>query len=494
MARHLLIHILVALFALNVASGEPFFTIISSKWSKQAPKDGSGIWNDGLDKNTGQRISTYVPSMEVNVIAQQAIRSKNTIARIYYYDSSGKMIGQATPSFSTRSGRDKYAVPLIYPEKKRVSLYFAVPVKLPANFSSVVVFGDQYEVAARAYPDSPVARFEFPEKKLFLSPTLSGIVRELAISNVIEYPVKTLNPNQPQITLFVRFPKGAEDARTAKGVMAICVLANGLGEIRNMLHKMDEGEGLSWRMKFAEENQLAVVIWGARRLWDPSKNFDDLDKKTAREIDASFDAVAISWTRGIRQLGLEYGLPQQSFLLSGSSGAAQWAHRLALRNPEFFLAVNVHIPSSFDQPSLVANRVLWCLTTGELEVGYARSLRFMAECRRLGYPMIYKAYIGLGHQGTPAAENLGRTFFNYALGLAEDRKMYDLKNPLKAPEINTNLNPILAPWVENFKNPAFIADIINQEVYSAGGEKLLVPEQFQVALPNKELAEAWKHR
>lgn len=47
------------------------------------------------------------------------------------------------------------------------------------------------------------------------------------------------------------------------------------------------------------------------------------------------------------------------------------------------------------------------MTTGELEAGYQRSLRFYGECRKLGYPIIYKAIPGLGHEGNDSAHELG---------------------------------------------------------------------------------------
>jgi hypothetical protein len=169
------------------------------------------------------------------------------------------------------------------------------------------------------------------------------------------------------------------------------------------------------------------------------------------------------------------------------SGAAQWAYRLALRKPDYFLAIHVHVPSSFDQPTPEARKVLWLLTTGELERGYERAKRFYGECRQLGYPMTFKAFVGLGHAGSPLADELGLKFFELALDMKDQRHEFDeaiKKNDLARFKASDG------PWLSDFQSPESYGDIVNQEVFGFS-QKDMIPEAFQTPLPTKEIAEAW---
>jgi hypothetical protein len=178
--------------------------------------------------------------------------------------------------------------------------------------------------------------------------------------------------------------------------------------------------------------------------------------------------------------------------LWGESASAQYACRLALRKPEYFLAVHAHIPSSFDKPTPEASRILWCLTTGELEAGHERSLRFYEQCRALGYPMIYKAIVGLGHERSPIANDLGEKFFEYALSVRGQRLTYDQKvnNPLAQFQMAQANSGSPLPWLASFQEPAFIGDVVNQDMFSSD-QTDMVPLGFRTPLPTKEIAEAW---
>jgi hypothetical protein len=158
-----------------------------------------------------------------------------------------------------------------------------------------------------------------------------------------------------------------------------------------------------------------------------------------------------------------------------------------LRTPDYFLAVHVHIPSSFDKPTAEAARVLWCLTTGENESGYERSLRFLTECRGMGHPILYRAVPGLGHRSHPVTDRLGTLFFDYALGLREERRECDES---AAGGIRKGQPP--HPWPVSFREPEFVGDVVNQQTFRAGKDAEWVPEAFRTDIPTKALAEAWK--
>ena len=163
--------------------------------------------------------------------------------------------------------------------------------------------------------------------------------------------------------------------------------------------------------------------------------------------------------------------------MMGSSGAAQYAQRLALRRPERFLAVHAHIASSFDIPVKGGASLLWCVTTGENEMGYERSRRFFKAARDLSYPIIYKAYPGLGHEGSAKVTELGFTCFEFAL--AE-----------QAHAVKLNGGKFAKPdWAKIFKSSDYVADVFNQSVYPKA-DAICVPQEFRMLLP-AAIREAW---
>ena len=156
--------------------------------------------------------------------------------------------------------------------------------------------------------------------------------------------------------------------------------------------------------------------------------------------------------------------------MMGSSGAAQYAQRLALRRPERFLAVHVHIASSFDVPVKKGASLLWCVTTGENELGYARSRRFFRAARDLYFPIVYKAYPGLGHEGNAKVTALGFACFDYALA-----------EYARATKLNGG-KPAMPDWADIFSSAPSVADVFNQAVYSKF-DYLCVPVEFRMLLP-----------
>jgi hypothetical protein len=330
--------------------------------------------------------------------------------------------------------------------------------------------------------------FQFPERKLVDKPAF--VTREKADNPLIEHVVKTNVKAQPQITLFLRRPVKARDFSETKGVLALCVLANSVADIKKRLQEADVKDDLSGPLRFAEKHNLAILCWGSRSLWNPDANWDELKRRAEAAQDHVLDGVAEAWERGVGELSRKHGIPRDNFLLWGASGSAQYAARLALRAPQHFLAVRVHIPSSFDEPTHEGSKVLWCLSTGEEEVGYDRSLRFLAACQKLGYPIIYKAIPELGHSGHPVTERLGIAFFEYALSMREEKEKFLKELPKTGSETSREkLKYPLRPWPNSFKNPEFQGDVFRQKIYtpeeSASVTALLIP------LPTAAIAEAW---
>lgn len=303
-----------------------------------------------------------------------------------------------------------------------------------------------------------------------LKPAWTALSRQRT-QGVIEHCVKLKAKSYPQITMFLRLPKGG-DAPT--GVLCLCVLAENPGEVRE---KIRDGKG--GLFDFAERHRLAILGWGSRSLWDPALNWDELPRDRAKAIDETFDQVAVGWSSGVRWFAQRYGIPESGFLMQGGCGAGQFVQRLALRKPERFLAVHADIPGSFDVPTRNGKDILWCLTTGErLEGGYERSLKFFAAVRALHYPIVYKAYPGVSHmQGTAQSGALGRVCFEYAL------RQYDRATRLAGGR------PARPDWNDLFASATEIADIANQRVFPVE-DYSCIPIEYRMLLPDA-LKDAW---
>ncbi len=444
-----------------------------------------------LDKR-GKPIVNQVPTpfIAAHVSAKEQVKADTVMAKAYFYDENRQLIA-TVPAPSLIQGDWSVFVP----KDEKQLILFSVPdnVLSQENWSAVVVFGDAKGVDAQDYSEgNQVADYDFPEKKILEDKNGPPIERKTAMDPLIEHVVQTENPKQPQITLFLRPPLGMTDASQAKGVLCMSLLAGSLDGVKRQLQGFEAGQDLQGILKFAEDHKLIILCWGSRGLWNPHKNWDDLSADSAWNTDKGFDDVADAWSKGVQYFVKEYGIPSNGYLLWGVSGSAQYACRLALRKPDYFLAIHAHIPSSFDKPTLEGRKVLWCLTTGELEPGHKRSLRFYAQCRALGYPMIYKAIVGLGHAGSPIADRIGLRFFEFALSIQDQRSAYDLSlsNPLQFQLAQTDAQA--QPWPESFRKPAFVGDAVNQGMVPYD-QMARVPMGFRVPLPTKEIAQAWNN-
>lgn len=412
-------------------------------------------------------------------------------AKAYFFDGKNKLVAQAKLAEAGKKNDRGYTAPVLMHGNEGVNLYFAIPEKVRnMTWKAVVVFGDKHEAKSICYPPTERDFFlEYPEKKLVYDRTPKRVVRKAAMDPLIEHVVKTRNPEMPQITLFLRPPPGIADASEIKGVMAICVLAGSVDEIKREMQKPELSGDYNGLFAFANRNKLAIISWGSRRLWDPGRNFDELPKEEAKKIDNSLDTVAAAWTRGVEELAGKYDLPKSNYLLWGNCGSAQWAQRLCLRRPEFFLATYIHMPGSYDKPTPEAANVLWCLTIGELEGGYERSKRWVKAARELGYPIIYKAIPGLGHASHPDAIALSFEFYEFALSQKVAREEYEATRASSLSEA-LRADGARKPWSELFQEPPFYGDMVNQELFPSD-QVGMIPPGFRISLPTKKIADVW---
>lgn len=504
-----IISLILSLFiciGLTRVNADDFFDLKGIRFYQKPPSEGPAVFTEKqtLDPGTQKKVivKTFVPCLQVRIGVKEQIKASSVFAHAYFFDQNKALVAtSAAPADVDQGMNQKYAWPVILPKEKEQVVFFAVPdqVLQQQDWSAVVVFGDSKGVDAQllSVSDSEMNRlddYDYPEKGILENKDGPPIERKPAMDPLIEHVVETYNPQQPQITIFLRPPLGMSDATEAKGVLCMSLLADSLEGVKRQLQGFEGGQELRGILKFAQEHKLIIICWGSRGLWDPHKNWDDLSPDIAWNTDKAFDQVATAWEKGVKYYVDQYGIPSHGYLLWGMSGSAQYACRLALRKPDYFLAIHAHIPSSFDKPTLEGRKVLWCLTTGEEESGYKRSLHFYAQCRALGYPMIYKAIMHLGHQGSPIADNLGLKFFEYALNIRDQRFAYDdtLSDPLKQLQTAQADNMQSQPWLDSFRKPAYVGDAVNQGIVSYDQQER-VPAGFWVPLPTKEIADAWNH-
>ena len=469
-----------------------FFKIQSVKYVDAMPVKGGEIFRNTFKKDAQNRM-IFSPYLEVAVRVGERTQSGTVYAKVYYYNKDKVLIDKAEkPTPVMRTSEKPHPMPVFFEKNKTDMLYFIVPEKVLAtpDWRAVAVFGDALAAVAAMSPNGFPKMYDFPERGQVDNPTRAR--REVAADPVVETVVKTGNAAHPQLTLFMRPPIGMTDMSEAEGVLAMCLLANDVGEVKRRLQEVNAGDEVGELLRFAEKRKLVILCWGSRSLWDGGKNWDELDKDALKQADDIFNVMAAAWAKGVEGFSRRYGMPDKGFLLWGFSASAQYAKRLALRKPQYFLAAHIHISSSYDKPTPDAAQVLWCLTTGESDGGYERSLRFFAECRRMGYPILYKAIPGLGHQGHPVTDRLGLAFFDYALSLRGEKRDYEESAPKASLSKNVQNARPPGPWPVSFREPEFIGDVVNQQVLPASEAAAHIPEAFRVAIPTKALADIWQ--
>lgn len=474
-----------------------FFKIDTVKLLQKEPDDRIGVWQNPSRVNARDGKARFLPCLEVKVSVKENTRSDTTFAKAYFYGEDNKIITtlQSPSPVGTPDIVRKYQVsrPVLYYKDRSNRFFFEIPdVIIKPGWKAVVVFGDSNEVQVATYPQTCSSfQLDYPEKKLAEARSAKRVDRKPAMDPLIKHVVLTKNPTMPQITLYLRPPNGVTDANDIQGILAICILANDVEEIKRDLQKEEMGGDYCGICGFANKHKLAILAWGSNsKLWTKA-NYDDLDPSKEKERKTSFDLVANAWEEGVLELGKKYGIPTKNFLLWGQCASAHLAHALCLAKPDYFLAISINLPGFFEKPTPEASKVLWCVTTGERYYSYDYSLRFVADCKKLGYPIVYKAIVDLGHESSPDAAAMWRAFFEFALTQKALREDYDRKSSNAIDKLRLKKSPQSVPWPESFQHPPYFGNIIYQEVYPAS-QADMIPEGFRTPLPTEEIKKIWE--
>lgn len=401
----------------------------------------------------------FIPYLKVRVTSSVQTYWKRLFGVAYFFSSEGKLIAQEE-AFPVSRGTKHQAFPVYLQRDKPDFVFFKIPFDRDKDWYAVITVGDKEDRAVTTWPEGLNWRgLDFPGKEVLFSDK-SRRKRD-DIDPVEEFAFNTGLSSHPRITYMLRKPKGVKSYSDVKGVLALCLLANSVEDVKDRLQKAEMDDDLTGILSYAEKRHLAVVCWGAWRYWDPYANWDELDRGSARGIADASRENSSAWMRGMKSLSLKYQLPQSGYLLCGFSASAQFSIRLAMCRPHLFKAVYAHVPSSFPKPMPLSKNVLWCLTTGEKEVGYDRSIEFLEAAQVAGYSMIYKAIPGLGHRSHPQADRICEAFFDYVTGVSTN----DLPKP-------------------------FYGDVFRQIV--VGEDEKKIRGGIYVPLPTMQIIDAWR--
>lgn len=384
-------------------------------------------------------------------------------AMAYYFAEDRNLIDSMRPFPIQRENGTSSAMPTYFEAGRPDVLCFPIPkiVDTYAVWHAIVTVGDTNEMSVTTYPRGVVSwgDYEFPEKGFALNPLRMNRVPD--VNPLVEYVHETGIVSHPKITFFLRKPKAVSTFQKARGVLALCLLGHDVDDVKRRLQEAEAKDDLTDVLRFAEDNNLTLLCWGAQRFWNPRMNWDDLTRMEGRVDDTMATDMADAWEMAVRRLVGRYEIQSNGYLLSGFSGAAQYALRLAMKKPQYFLSVHVHVPSSFPKPIPEAKNLLLCVTTGEWETGYDRSIHFLEEAQTAGLSVVYKAIPELGHATHPQATRLGIACFKYVLE-----------------------NPDSRTW-----RPLYRGDVYRQSVFPAS--RTALGEGIWVDLPSRSIATAW---
>ena len=423
----------------------------------------------------------FAPCLEVKLRVASDMPVGKSYARAYFFAPTGKMIGKPVNPIPTQyeKGNPASLLPFYFKQNKAVTVRFLLPVDLKKQdpeWRAVVVFGDDRDATSLLAAESKrtilgdfANAYNFPERKLCLQDSATRGKNEERLTEVV---CLTNLPDYPRYTLFARLPRGVARGRDAKGVLCLSLLAHQVSDVRLALMNNEAKGDIADMISYADNKQLIVLCWAIKAFWNSGKNWDDLTPAEAQTLEYRFGRVASAWETGVKKLAAQYGFEPRNFLIWGYSNSAQFAGRLALKKPEYFAAVHMQNPGSFGKPVAAASKILWSLTMGEVDSGYGRAVKFQEKCHELGYPLIFKAVPGMGHDNDRRSRQLATLVFEYVRSLPADPAQRE-----KA-------------LMVGMENAPFYGDWLNQTM-EKNENRDQIPRRLRVALPTEKLAKIW---
>ncbi len=283
-------------------------------------------------------------------------------------------------------------------------------------------------------------------------------------NDIVTTTVATGVKEFPRIVLALRLPA---DPEPQARILAYSYYFTSVGNVLQLARD----DKFGWN-KFAAKRGMATLTWNVETLWQNQKSFDQIESGDALKQSRTFDAVARALDAGILKLASQYQLRDSGILMYGCSRGANFALRLAMREPQRFSAVVAHIANSFERPQPAAGGVVWAITNGQLDPGAKNARRYYDQCRALGLPFFLRLFPELRHDENKESLGFAMAFFDYIL--SEERTAGNLARRLATQS----------------EKPAYVADLANALVFPAD-KKDAVPPGQRVGIPNEEMARLW---
>jgi predicted esterase len=294
--------------------------------------------------------------------------------------------------------------------------------------------------------------------------------------------------SMPVMSFFVRYPKGLSPKEKVAGVFAYVTY---LTEKKNLQQFATADSATDVNFKFADDHNLAIVTWTTATMYSTADSFD-LNPIEERDPYNSMEDCFRTWKVGMDRLCRDYGLPTSGYLIYGYSRGAQWAHRIVLRSPEKFLAIHIHINSSYAEPTPEASHCLWLVTTGELEHGNKAARLFYQKGMALNYPILLRIYPGKAHEIFPEEVTLGLKFFDYALQLKDQQLQATAAKEAATVASTSPDQPFVLDesLLQDFRHPPYYGDFLNGDAYPTSQASVLSESQ-RIGIPTVDIAKAW---
>ena len=175
--------------------------------------------------------------------------------------------------------------------------------------------------------------------------------------------------------------------------------------------------------------------------------------------------------KALEQIRAQTGVRSNKVLIFGFSAGSHFAHRFALWKPEKVAAFVAYSAGWWDEPKASLRDTPGLIMCGEADERFDSSFAFFVQGRRLGLPLIWRGYTGMGHELKPQVLKMAQTFLGY---YAQQQKLE---------QVARRRQPSGTP---------FIGDIQSYRFYpESSPEAAHIPLESRVGLPSLELAKVW---
>jgi len=284
--------------------------------------------------------------------------------------------------------------------------------------------------------------------------------------NVEVFTVKTRSDENKEVPFYVRRPAGYEAKGRTYRVLFICPVFNGDGLKVLTAHSL---------IPLADSRGWFVVSPTFKQ-----QTAEVRDRKKSYYYPEAFSGKAV--IEALDLIAKKYPVDTNRLLLAGLSGGAQFVHRFALWSPERVTAVAINSSSWFDDPNPKAAGSAWLVTIGESDPSYDNSLEFVSNLNDCGAAPLFRAYLGMIHEGDGRVSKLNAAFLSFYDELTSG----DLG---KRAGLADRLKPKLAlagkdmPYVGDGQVWKFLPN--------TGENREKIAEDNRIFLPSEEIAKLW---